>query len=289
MVRINKQDFLSLKTLLEEGSITKGKLKNKELVEGLKQNGAVVVVRKTPSRYTIKLRKYENVFLFLQQNNYNISYIEEIESYIEDVLQRSASRDTLQKYHSNTKAKSSPSLTGLYVASLENIEIKLDDEVVNIPPQNGMGHFLFYTQKIELFEDTIIVGVENYQIIWFAQKYSRFFEGKKVLFVFINAANAYPLQWIEDKENEYIHFGDYDLAGVNIYLNKVLPRLKKAKSHSMLIPNNIEELLSKSKNSDLYRDQIGYKNLITSDEKINNLIKLIHKYKRGFEQEGLSV
>ena len=53
------------------------------------------------------------------------------------------------------------------------------------------------------------------------------------------------LEWISNLENEYIHFGDYDLAGVNIYLNKVLPRLS-SKKYSMFIPNNIEQLIEKS-------------------------------------------
>ena len=32
---------------------------------------------------------------------------------------------------------------------------------------NGLGYFCFYTEKIEVTKETIIVGVENYQVVWF--------------------------------------------------------------------------------------------------------------------------
>lgn len=277
--------MLNLKTLLEKGTITEKAFNNQEIVEGLKLNGSVINGKKTPSRRYLKLQNPENVFLFLQSNQYNIPSIEYIDNYIVDMFDSPAlRRDTIQKNNFSTKAKVSKSQKGLYISSLEKIDIKLDDEVVTITPQNGMGYFFFHTQKIDLFEDTVIVGVENYQVVWFAKKYQKFFQDKKVLFV---VTESYFFQWIEDKENEYIHFGDYDLAGINIYLNTVVPRLKKAKKHSMFIPKNIESLMKKSKNSELYKDQQQYKNLHTSDENINALIKIIHKYKSGLEQEGL--
>ena len=277
--------MLNLKTLLEKGTITEKAFNNQEIVEGLKLNGSVINGKKTPSRRYLKLQNPENVFLFLQSNQYNIASIEYIDNYIVDMFDSPAlRRDTIQKNNFSTKAKVSKSQKGLYISSLEKIDIKLDDEVVTITPQNGMGYFFFHTQKIDLFEDTVIVGVENYQVVWFAKKYQKFFQDKKVLFV---VTESYFFQWIEDKENEYIHFGDYDLAGINIYLNTVVPRLKKSKKHSMFIPKNIESLIKKSKNSELYKDQQQYKNLHTSDENINALIKIIHKYKSGLEQEGL--
>jgi hypothetical protein len=96
------------------------------------------------------------------------------------------------------------------------------------------------------------------------------------------------LKWIANLENEYIHFGDYDLAGVNIYLNKVLPRLKKSKKYSFFMPNNIEQLIEKHGNSKLYEKQKQYKNLLSNDVEVNKLVEIIRKFKKGFEQEGLS-
>lgn len=284
-MRINKKDLLNLKRLIEDGTITEGKFANKEIVSALKLNGSVKGSSKSSRKY-IDIVKPENIFLFLQHYGYNIASLDYIDNYIADIYDKKSSRDTIQKYTSDTKAKDSKSLKGLYVSSLQTVEIKIDDEVVSIIPQNGMGHFLFHTQKIELYQDTIVVGVENYQVVWFAKKYAYLFKEKNVLFVFV--MNSYALQWLEGIENEYIHFGDYDFDGVNIYLNKVVPRLKRVKKHSIFIPDDIEEHIKNSKNFELYKKQKRFKKFETSDLKIHKLLKMLDKYKRCFEQEGLA-
>ena len=281
---INKQDFLTIKTLLTDGSITFGKFSNKAIVEKLKLNGAVEIQRETPKRQIVHLKKEQNVFSFLKNNDYNIATLQEIDAYIDEVLDSPPSRAKIQQYSNGTKAKKSDSLKGLYVSSLKNIDIKLNNEIVTIIPTNGVGYFLFHTEKIEIFKDTIIVGIENYQVTWFAKKYQQFFNSDNFLFVVIN---PYMLKWIENLENEYIHFGDYDLAGINIYQNKVVPRLKKCKKYSIFIPDDIEILIHKYGTEKLYTDQIRYKNLVINYDEINILKEIIKKQKKGIEQEGL--
>ena len=65
-------------------------------------------------------------------------------------------------------------------------------------------------------------------------------------------------EWIETLENEYIHFGDYDLSGINIYINEMIPRLKKSKKYSMFIPFNIESLIDKYGDRELFEKQKRY-------------------------------
>ena len=284
-MKINKQDFLNIKTLIGNGSITEGKFKNKNIVKGLKLNGSVTPSRRGTIKY-INLVKEKNIFLFLKNNDYNINSIEEIDNYIKNIIDANPSRDKIQQYHNDTKAVSSKSMHGLYVSSLQAIDIKLDNEILSIIPKVGLGYFLFHTQKIELFEDTVVVGVENYQVLWFAKRYAEFFSNKNVLFV---VTTPYMIEWISNIENEYIHFGDYDLAGINIYLNKIVPKLKKSKKFSMFIPENIEYLIDKYGSSELYEKQKQYTNLLTNDEEIIRLIEIITKFKKGFEQEVLSL
>ena len=284
-MKINKQDFLNIKCLIENEKITEGKFKNKDIVEGLKRNGSVEASRRGTIKY-INLLREENIFLFLKNYDYNIDSIEKINSYIEDVVDKKASRDVIQYYLNGTKVKDSKSLRGLYVSSLQALDIKLDNTTMSILPQNGVGYFLFYTQTIELFEDTIIVGVENYQVVWFAKQYKEFFSNHNILFVVIT---PYMLEWIATIKNEYIHFGDCDLAGINIYLNTIVPRLKMSKKYSMFIPKDIEYLIDKHGSSDLYKNQMQFKNLQTDDKEVTKLIKIINRFKKGFEQEGLSL
>jgi len=283
-VKINKQDFLNLKTLLQEGRITEGKFKNKEIVTALKHNRSVIGGKRGVKVRYIELFKPENIFQFLRYNNYHIDSIEDIDSYIEEMFENKSSRDVIQKHTANTKSKKSPSLKGLYLSAPQPLTIYLDGSAMQIEPREGMGYFFFFTQEVTLSEDTIIVGVENYQVIWFAQRYAPFFKNKKVVFVMVN---AYMLAWIEHQKHEYIHFGDFDLAGVSIYLNKVMPKLHQAQKTSFFIPQNIEIMLQKYGNTTLYQKQKHYKNLSTTDTQLMELLALIHKHKKGLEQEGI--
>jgi len=283
-MKINKQDLLNIKSLIELETITEGKFKNKDIVSELKLNGSVYSSKKGSRKY-INLDKEENIFLLLKNHNYNIGSIEEIESYIVKIFDNTPSRDTIQDLHNDSKGTISKSMHGLYVSSLQKLDIKLDGNSISILPNDGLGYFFFHTQKIEVSKNTVIVGVENYQVVWFAKRYVKFFHNPNILFVVIT---PFMLKWIANLENEYIHFGDYDLAGVNIYLNKVLPRLKKSKKYSFSIPNNIEVLIEKHGNSKLHEKQKQYKNLLSDDVEVNRLVEVIRKFKKGFEQEGLS-
>ena len=134
-------------------------------------------------------------------------------------------------------------------------------------------------------KDTIIVGVENYQVVWFAKKYRELFREKNLLFV---VRNPYMREWIEDLENEYIHFGDYDLAGISIYINEIVPRLKKSKKYSMFIPENIEFLIKKYGDRELFEKQKRYLNMKLYNQEILELKRIIEMYKKGLEQEALA-
>jgi len=284
MIEINKKDLLNIKTLLIDGVITYGKFNNKKIIDKLELNGSINIERKSPQRKILHIKKEQNIYLFLKDNNYKLSTISDFDIYLKEIIKEKPSRDTIQKWHNSTKSKTSKSLKGLYISSLNNIDIKIDDERVTIIPTNGIGYFCFYTQKITINENTIIVGIENYQVVWFAKKYQNFFLDKNILFV---VRNEYMREWISNIENEYIHFGDYDLAGINIYLNEIVPRLKKCKKYSMFIPNNIEKLIKEHGDTELFKKQKRYENIVVTDDEIDKLKNIIKKYKKGLEQEGL--
>ena len=80
--------------------------------------------------------------------------------------------------------------------------------------------------------------------------------------------------------------GDYDFAGINIYLQEYKKNLG-AKA-SFFIPDNMEQLLEQYGNKTLYdRQQLNNTGIV--EEKLQQLIALIHKYKKGLEQEILLI
>ncbi len=191
-MKVNKQDFLNIKTLIEYGAITERKFKNQEIVVQLKLNGAVTSSQKRSRKY-IDLVNEENIFLFLRNYDYLIDSVEELDNYIEIFFDKKVPRDTIQQYHNNSKAKISKSMHGLYLSSLQKLDVKLDGNTISILPNDGLGYFFFHTQKVEISKSTVIVGIENYQVVWFAKRYAEFFDKPNILFV---VTNTYMLELI---------------------------------------------------------------------------------------------
>ena len=92
------------------------------------------------------------------------------------------------------------------------------------------------------------------------------------------------VKWLQTIPNRYLHFGDFDFAGLNIYCNEYKMHLKnKAK---FFLPTDIEEILSAKGNRDNYNNQtIQFDRNEIKEDNILTLLKLIEKYKKGLEQE----
>lgn len=137
----------------------------------------------------------------------------------------------------------------------------------------------------------IVVGVENPQVVWNIEKYKYLFEkNKKYLFLCISEyKTTYQYKWLESFSGEYLHFGDFDLAGINIYLNTIVPKLKKAKSYSFLIPDNIYEIIKEKNYQKDYSNQTRFLNITSKEDKnLQKLIEFIKVNKITIEQEKLS-
>lgn len=84
--------------------------------------------------------------------------------------------------------------------------------------------------------------------------------------------------------NPYVHFGDFDLAGIKIFLSEFHRYLPERSSY--LIPLDIEEKL---KNGSTERFQGNYyenRHLSSDIPELQALIDLIMKYHKAFDQEG---
>lgn len=269
-----------IKKLILENELNASELKDKKLLEELIQEQIIHLKRLSTRKAKIILLYKDRLNLFLE-NKYKIKNLNE---YINTINKKEISRSELSKITSNTKSKKTNVQKGIYLNSLENIEIIVDNEKIQVNSILNGSIFINYLSKIEINKDILIVIVENFENLLQIKKQKYLFEiyNKKILFIFRNSAIYEYLKYFE---NEIIYFGDIDLAGISIYLNEI--KSKILNHSSFFIPQNLEELLE-SANSILYFNQYDkYKNLKSDEKYLENLIALINKYKTTVEQEVL--
>jgi len=154
----------------------------------------------------------------------------------------------------------------------------------------GSSVFINQPDYFEIPEDVIVIGMENaenfMQIRSQRWLFDALFPGGKFLFVC-----RYPQEnlenlrsWLLRIPNRYVHFGDFDLAGVHLSLSELYAHL--GNRSSFLLPSDIEERLAEG-NAALYNQQYArFRNMAVTDFRLQPLVDMIHHYRRGYEQEG---
>jgi len=217
---------------------------------------------------------------------YNRWAIANLEDYISVLKNDATTRAELIQASNDSKSAHKRTFRGFLVNSYLPVEAVLNGRPLTIHPQPRTFQFIYDFEKFIPAGDVVIVGVENAENFCSVEKQQYLFPGLKILFV-----SRYPqgqsrdlIKWLQSLPNRYLHFGDYDFAGIGIYLAEYKKHL--GDRASFFIPTNIEQLLTQFGNRKLYDKQ---RSGITGvhEENIKELIGLIHKYKKGLEQEIL--
>jgi hypothetical protein len=83
-----------------------------------------------------------------------------------------------------------------------------------------------------------------------------------------------------------LHFGDFDFAGIGIYLNEFKRHL--ADRTTFFVPKNIDKLIGDHGNKQRYDEQkINFEVKSIQEDNLLQLIDTIHKYRKGLDQEIL--
>ena len=173
---------------------------------------------------------------------------------------------------------------GFLVNCYEPVHARIGNSEFVISPPEGSAVFIQNPDEFHIPSDVTVVGVENGENFCRIRSQKHLFGDNKVLFVSRYPQSADLREWLIKIPNRYIHFGDFDLAGIYIYQSEFYKFL--GDRASFLIPEDIEERL-KSGNTGLYNTQyLRYKNLKIIDSRLNGLVKMIHHYCRVYEQEG---
>jgi len=250
--------------------------KHKKYLEPLVDEKIITHKQISKKRFEIKANNSDNL-----QNYITGKYgIESLENYLQ--LDENSTRFEVLETTKNDKAKKVNTLSGLYISSQDNIKIFINSNEVVLNTPKGTSTFLPISANLDVDNDILIVGIENAECLHYISKVNHLFPKREKLYMY---RNKYMLEWLQEHNNEYLHFGDFDLAGIQIYKNQIVPKLSN--KSSFFIPENIEELLNKGA-SDLFLEHHKFKkNLLGFSKETDYLIELIYNYKKTVRQESL--
>ena len=272
----------SIKALISGEQVAGSKINN-TLLEELLTEG-LLLVNSRGSKKSYRARDVNALKRYL---------IDKDESYRMLDVDMSDSRASMAVETGNSKLVTIRSCPGFPVNTYEPIECFLCGEPFLVNPQEGTFFFVSEWEKFTIPEDVVVLGIENMENFRMIRKQKAFFENylqthrlsKRVLFV-----SRYPLstdlrKWLSTISNHYLHFGDFDLAGINIFLSEFQKFIGNNRS-TYLIPEDIEERL-KSGSRKRYDEQLCHFNEIKSDNReLQQLIDLIHIERKAYDQEG---
>jgi hypothetical protein len=210
--------------------------------------------------------------------------INNLENYVEVLRRIDLRRADAIDISSDSKLKSIRTFKGFLVNCFQPVDCILNKRQITIEPQEGTFIFIYDFENFSPSNNITIVGIENPENFRHIQKQKQMFGNIQPLFVSRYPQNKDLVKWLQTIPNNYLHFGDFDFAGLNIYCNEYKKHLKD--KSKFFLPPDIEKLLSTRGNRDNYNNQtIQFNRNEVREENVLTLLKIIEKNKKGLEQE----
>lgn len=190
----------------------------------------------------------------------------------------------------NSKTISRRTCPGFLVNTYKRLDCTLCNRPFSIEPAEGSAVYIAEWESFTPPASAIIVGVENMENFFNirSQKdlFSRYVNREDAQFLFVSryAFSSDISRWLSRLPNRYIHFGDFDLAGIGIFLTQFKPYL--GERGSFLIPSDVEQRIKRGSRKRYDEQYQKYSGLASEDPEIARLISIIHKYRRTYDQEG---
>ncbi len=272
----------SIQALMAGEQVAGSKL-NGNLLSELIAEGLLLVIARG-SRKSYRARDIEALKRYLIDKDESFRMLE---------ANAADSRASMAAETGNSKLVSVRSCPGFPINSYEPIECSLHGKPFMVNPQEGSFLFVTDWETFVIPEEVIVMGIENMENFGMIRQQRSFFEdylkvhgmSGKILFVSRYPQSLDLRKWLTSIPNHYIHFGDYDLAGINIFLSEFQQYIGKDRS-SFLILDDIE-LRLKSGSKSRYDEQYNrFKDMKSDSQEIQHLIELIHQERKGYDQEG---
>jgi hypothetical protein len=271
--------------LLEGEKIPSSQMKYLEVKELLAEN-ILTEIRQGRMKSVYQLRNPQRFYTYLSTR----FGIHDLYVYVDALKKEEITKSELALASSDSKARTVRSFKGFLINSYEPISATLNKEPVVIHPAPGTFRFIYDFEAFTIDKDITIVGIENAENFRHIEKQQYLFEQIKPLFVSRYPQSQYKdlIRWLQTIDNPYLHFGDFDLAGIRIFLFEYFQRL--GNRATFFIPPDIESLIERYGNPRRYDNQMPHfdaKGIV--DEKLLELIRIIHLHKKGVDQEVLLI
>ena len=267
----------SIQALISGEQVAGSKLSNK-LLDELMAEGLLSVVTHG-SRKAYRARDVEALKRYL---------IDKDESYRMLEVSSFVSRASLAAETGNSKLMTVRSCPGFPVNSYEPISCSLCDKDFVVNPHEGSFVFIDNWRQFSIPQDIVVVGIENMENFRRIRQQKKLFESvlgnMPLLFVSRYPQSTDLRNWLMGIPNRYVHFGDFDLAGIHIFLTEFQKYL--GDRASFLIPSDIEQRLTQGSATRYNIQYNKFHTLRCTDTKLQSLIGLIMNYHKCYDQEG---
>lgn len=264
---------------LIDGSTIANSSAKGEFFEELLLEGVLIKIAKGRK---VRLFKESTLRVYLS----NTCGIADLEKYVELLINDDAKGSDSVKFGSDSKIKAIRTFKGFLINSYNTIEASLNDKPLFIESVEGVFNFIYDFESFVPSRDITIVGVEN------AENF-RMIKEQKYLFSDINPLfiSRYPqnqskdfIKWLKSIPNNYLHFGDFDFAGIGIYLNEYKKHI--GDRARFFIPPDIEKYIKTAGCCERFdKQKLNFNIDSITEPNLLNLINSINKCAKGLDQE----
>lgn len=281
MIKLPLHIAQKLQLLLQPGQLIPASMMQHPVVNKMLEDGMLKRKQLGKTRSQIYLADA----LLLANYLHNHFGISDLESYINMQTDGALTRATAVEISGDSKLKSIRSFHGFLADVYAPVSCMMQGEPFEIQPLPGS--FTFIRDYANFIPDPsiTIVGIENAENFSQVAKQAYLFPGIKPLFVSRYPQSNDLVKWLQLIPNRYLHFGDLDFEGINIYQYEFKKWL--GERASFFIPPNLEDYLLKYGNRNLYNKQLSRAMPLTdaAEEGIRNLLQLLYRHKKVLEQE----
>jgi len=268
--------------LLSKGETIPSSSAKHFLIEELVLEG--ILERNGRIKKTLRLQDNNALNIYLK----NIYSITNLSDFIDLLQKENITRNELVSVSSDSKLRKVRTFKGFLVNCFNPIQGTLNNKQIIINPVEGTFQFIYDFEKFIPAPNITIVGIENPENFRHIGRQKYLFKNINPLFVCRYPQNQSKdlIKWLKVIPNNYLHFGDFDFAGIGIYINEFNKHL--VDKSQFFIPENIDDLIKQHGNKNRYNDQTTNFNVeAIKESSIIELIDILHKYRKGLDQEIL--